>query len=161
MGISPGGAPASLQVDYSTAAPFSTAGPIAIFERFFSPNFDLDGNIVIITPNVSDGFDVTTVPLPPPGVGTVADYLLGPEGSPYVGVKVLVTSSSDPQFGETALTDETGHYSVSGVPGGGLNVKAMGSDGSILARGTEIYAGYADSEEKICINPVPPPPETK
>ena len=165
VGLSPGGSPAPpfVQVDYSEDVVSSADGQTAIFEQFFGSTnnpFDLDGGSVIYAPNATGGYDTTTIPpLPCVGQGTVGGYVLGDDGSPYIGVKVLVTCSCDLQYGDTVLTDDTGHFSLSGVPaGGGINVEAFGSDGTVIAVGGDILAVDGQS---LTINPVPPSAETK
>jgi hypothetical protein len=75
VGISPANGLPPLEVDYSTASPFSSASAVAIFEEFDGPigpdatgedppgdrPFDLDGAALIFSPNASGGFDVRLV----------------------------------------------------------------------------------------------------
>ena len=62
--------------------------------------------------------------------GTVYDA----SGKPLAGVEVDVTSSRAIAFKGVATTDHAGHYSVTGVPAGGINVVAV-SGGKTLSTG--------------------------
>jgi hypothetical protein len=70
VGVSPANG-TSVMVDWSVEAPFSTSGPVAVFEEFDGPNgpdsgggdvgelpFDLDGRVLRFVPNASGGYDV-------------------------------------------------------------------------------------------------------
>jgi len=67
VGISPSNS-ILVESDLSADAPFSTSEAEAIYERFTggtTDSFDLDGHLILFTPNAQNGYDVDRVPLAP------------------------------------------------------------------------------------------------
>ena len=64
VGISPGNS-VLVESDLSVDIPFSTSGAEAIYERFTgdtTDSFDLDGQLILFTPNAENGFSVDMTP---------------------------------------------------------------------------------------------------
>lgn len=155
VGITPGGIVPLNQVNYAATPSFSTIGPSAILQFFTSSNpFNLDGGFVVFTPNAAGGYDVQFVSPPPPPPAPLAPLLLAATtsgatvqgtvfdalGNPLAGVEVDVTCSMDLTYSGVATTDVNGHYSISGVPLGGISVTAN-SGGTVVAVGAAVVQG--------------------
>ena len=170
IGITPGGIVPLNQVNYVSTPSFSTIGPSAILEFFTSSNpFNLDGGFVLFTPNAAGGYDVQFVPPAPPAASPLAPALLAATtsgatvqgtvfdslGNPLAGVEVDVTCSMDLSYTGIATTDQNGHYSITGVPLGGISVEAR-SGGSVIAVG----AAVVQADSTIDLSPQPNLPKT-
>lgn len=155
VGITPGGNVPLNQVDYVSTPSFTTTGASTILEQFIggSKPFNLDGGFVLFSPNASGGYDVQLVPpapvLPQPAAAvrrpsaatgvqaattTVQGTALDSQGNPLAGVEIDVTCSRDLTYRGVTTTDPAGHYSIPGVPMGGINVVAL-RDGAVVALG--------------------------
>jgi hypothetical protein len=167
IGVSPSNGAAPRVANFTADAPFSSDGAVAIFEEFDGPvgpdgtgedppgdtPFDLDGGVVVFTPNAGGGFDVTVFGGGEPSGGdggggggggggvlalsraagaSTADALGSLEGrvlpdgaGSTAGYEVVVTASADPAFEAVAVVDAQGRFQVGGVPAGGVNAVVM------------------------------------
>jgi hypothetical protein len=171
VGITPGGngtAPL-LQVDYSASPTITTTEPTTILEQFTGdPPFDLDGGIILWTPN-GGGYNASVSDLAMPGTppvlpsslavplrtlqGTVQGRVVGFDGLPLAGAELRITCSRDLSYEGRTTTDQNGHYSMAGIPaGGGVNVVAS-VHGEIVARGGGHLLRHG---ERVTIDVQPP-----
>ena len=160
VAASSGGTPALLTVDYTLAAPFSSAAATeAVFENFNSGNlFDLDFHCIIWEPNGSGGFDVGTFQFAPcVPAGTVSGIVLDSEGDPVANCPVIVTSSGDPSFLEVTQTGSDGSFEISGVAvPGGINVRVLPINGiDLSAAATGILRGEGETLHVVVSPPEP------
>ncbi|HYU31669.1 MAG TPA: Ig-like domain-containing protein [Thermoanaerobaculia bacterium] len=152
VGIAPSNSGPALEVDLSADTPLSTGPGTAVFEEFDGPvgpdgtgedppgtrPFDLDGRVLVFTPNAAGGYDVRLTGAPRVASGSVAlksvkaaaeDVTSGVvEGTvvieghgPFDGRTVVVTSSADASWEAQTTTDAEGRFHVEGVPPGGVN----------------------------------------
>lgn len=162
VGITPGGNALLTQVDYVSRPSFSTTGATTILEQFIdgSNPFNLDGGFVLFAPNATGGYDVQVVP-PLSGATTAAGATLRAfastiaasatiqgtafdlQGNPLAGVEIDVTSSRSLAYKGITSTDQFGHYSISGVPFGGINVVAMTNGVAVASGGAVIQSSTA------------------
>src|SRR5205807_493339 len=118
-----------------------------------SKPFNLDGGFIIFSPNASGGYDVQLVPPAPvlpqsaaavrrpltaasvqAETATVQGTVFDSQGNPLAGVEVDVTCSRALTYKGVTTTDQSGHYSLAGVPMGGVNIVAL-RDGAVVALG--------------------------
>lgn len=160
VGITPGGNVPLTQVDYVSSPSFTTAGRTSILEQFVNSSnpFNLDGSFVLFTPNAAGGYDVQFVPPVPattprlsaatlaaqPTGATVQGTAFDSQGNPLAGVEIDVTCSMHLGYQGVTTTDQNGHYSIAGVPFGGISVVAQ-RDGTSLAVGGAIVESDAST----------------
>jgi hypothetical protein len=154
VGITPGGNVPLTQVDYLSRSSFSTTGAATILEQFINVTnpFNLDGGFVLFAPNASGGYDVQVIPpsagaagtkQPAAGAGasvTIQGTAFDTQGNPLAGVEIDVTSSLALSYRGITTTDQSGHYSISGVPLGGINVLAMVNGIAVSSGGAVVQA---------------------
>src|SRR6266481_125578 len=163
VGITPGGNVPLNQVDYISARSFTSSGPASILEQFVTSSnpFNLDGGFVLFTPNASAGYDVQVIP--PPSVATapqtntvvrralslantgtggvvVQGTAFDSQGNPLSGVEIDVTCSRALTYKGVTTTDQNGHYSIIGVPVGGISVEARRNDAAVAVGGAVILS---------------------
>jgi hypothetical protein len=163
-GITPGPNAPFQQVDYSTNRNFDVPSGTAVYEYFTAASlFDLDHAFIIFTPNVGGGYNVRTILPPTPAPSSLVTggppdfrYFPGlPAGrlppTPSVDLsnaEVIVKSSSALGYVGMTNTDGQGHFSLNGVPAGGINV-IVRRKGQIIGQGTGVFAGGNLSEAQI------------
>jgi hypothetical protein len=157
VGLSPGGTPASVAVDFST---FTTTsffdGPLALYEQFFSSRpFDMDNGFVIFEPNSQAGYDVVFIPaFMTSMLGSITGTITDTDGGPCANAVLEITSSAVPGYLGVVSTDAEGAYAIDGVPfGAGVNVKVAGREDLV---GSKVVSG---EEVQTSINVLPIPPE--
>jgi hypothetical protein len=68
------------------------------------------------------------------GTGVVKGSVNGP-GGPLTGVEIVVSSASVSSYTAKTVTDQTGSYSVTDAPVGGVVVKVYDAKGKMLVSG--------------------------
>lgn len=161
VGITPGGNVPLTQVDYVSTPSFTTTSPTSILEEFTNSSnpLNLDGAFIVFTPNASGGYNVQTIPPPPAtasapqsaaavsrpraaastqtGGATIQGTAFDSQGNPLSGVEIDVTSSRALSYKGVTTTDQNGHYSIAGVPTGGISVVAL-KDGATVGVGAAV-----------------------
>jgi hypothetical protein len=160
VGISPSNSGPALEVDLSADTPLSTGPGTAVFEEFDGPvgpdgtnedppgtrPFDLDGRVLVFTPNAAGGYDVRVTGAPRTAgaslavktaaatvsSGAVEGVVVLDGQGPLGGRAVVVTSSADAGWEGRATTDAEGRFHLDGVPAGGVNA-AVFLDGDLSA----------------------------
>ncbi|HUG75684.1 MAG TPA: Ig-like domain-containing protein [Acidimicrobiia bacterium] len=196
VGVSPSNGAPPLEVDFSADAPFGSSGQVAVFEEFDGPvgpdgtgedppgdrPFDLDGSVLVFTPNAAGGFDVArfgggpelaagpvaltgrserrsavVAPRSETATGTIEGRVL-PDGSePVLGFEVIVTSSAAPELEFQAVTDEQGRFRIEGVPLGGINA-AVHAGGEVSRRAAGVL-GEEGAVLELDLRPSAPKPK--
>lgn len=162
VGVTPGGSPGFISVDYSAQTPLSTVGPVAILEQFFGPAsnpFDLDASALLFSPNANAGYDVIRVEPGPCVMGGAVEGTVTGEGwHPYAGVKVELTCSCDSRYHETTITDAHGRFRVEEAPVGAIHATAHNADGAPIA----VAAGFMQGAgQALSLQLLPPADSTK
>lgn len=160
VGITPGGSAPLTQVDYISHPSFSTTGPATILEQFINGSnpFNLDGGFVLFAPNASGGYDVQVVPPAPAAPAasamlrafasastltasaTLQGTAFDSQGNPLAGVEIDVTCSRALSYLGVTTTNQFGHYSISGVPLGGINVVALVNGAAVASGGAVVQS---------------------
>jgi len=164
VGITPGGNVPLNQVDYVSTPSFTTIGRTTILEQFIagSKPFNLDGGFIIFSPNASGGYDVQLVPPAPvlpqsaaavrrpltaasvqAETATVQGTVFDSQGNPLAGVEVDVTCSRALTYKGVTTTDQSGHYSLAGVPMGGVNIVALRDNAVVALGGANVLSDSA------------------
>ena len=184
VGITPGGNAPLMQVDYVSTPSFTIPNPTALLEFFVQGTnaFNLDGGFILFTPDASGNYTVQLIP-PPGSTGsgtsnttlavspslarvngqtastvTVQGIAYDAQGSVLPGVQINVTSSMALSFKGVTTTDQNGHYSVPGVPYGGISVVAVQSGAAVA-----VGAAVVQSGTSVTIDARPPtnPPKSR
>jgi hypothetical protein len=155
-GITPGPQSPFQQVDYSAQPNFDLAAGKAVYEYFTSTNrFDLDNGFILFTPRPDGSYNVRTILPPPPGSALTITGGPAPSGmetssataaqgnSVFGNSEVEVLSSGDASYRGMTNTNGSGHFTLSGVPPGGIFVTVRKKD-KITGYGTLVVRGRSD-----------------
>jgi hypothetical protein len=169
VGITPGGNLPVTQVDYVSNPSFTINAQASVLEQFVSGvnAFNLDGDFILYTPNGAGGYTVQLVPAAPvsttpttnaralarptiarrpnaiaAGAGlTVQGTAYDAQGNPLPGVQISLTCSLAMSYSGLATTDANGHYTISGVPYGGISVTALQGSTQVSIGGAVVQSG--------------------